>query len=304
MRNKGDLFDPNGFDYVKVMLAYAKPLIVSTPICIRGGLEFTEEMFKALSKRFPKCLPTVHEPKNFFHTSLADVPSIILMENHFGGVDTVEYAKALKKGQSCCNSLIYVVARRTNQTLENKCAFEESLSGVIYASTPVNESANRIYKDYREHLERLLDTKQAMRSMPNRTNSITFMDAASDGKIFSGYIVEDLLRPIGLNEKHVGTHYAGTMISLGLLGCSDKISELYRLAAMFNNTTPQSVEKALRYAIEQAWTHGTAFMQHFLFGNTIDPEKGKPTNAEFISMVIQHIKDSDYSHVLTYKQRD
>ena len=39
MSNKGDLFDPNGFDYVKVMLAYAKPLIVSTPICHRGDVQ-------------------------------------------------------------------------------------------------------------------------------------------------------------------------------------------------------------------------------------------------------------------------
>ncbi len=52
-----------------------------------------------------------------------------------------------------------------------------------------------------------------------------------------------------------------------------------------------SVERAMRTAIENTWLSGTLPAMHRLFGMTIDAERGKPTNTEFIAMLAQHIKN-------------
>ncbi|MBR5583055.1 MAG: sporulation initiation factor Spo0A C-terminal domain-containing protein [Lachnospiraceae bacterium] len=48
-------------------------------------------------------------------------------------------------------------------------------------------------------------------------------------------------------------------------------------------TTPVSVERCIRHAIAVAWLHGNYEYINFLFGNSVDPLKDKPTNSQFIS---------------------
>ena len=50
------------------------------------------------------------------------------------------------------------------------------------------------------------------------------------------------------------------------------------------------VERAIRHAIETAWLKGDLETQYRLFGNTIDESKGKPTNAEFLSRVVETLR--------------
>ena len=52
----------------------------------------------------------------------------------------------------------------------------------------------------------------------------------------------------------------------------------------------ESVERAIRHAIERAWLRGDLEAQYRLFGNTIDEAKGKPTNAEFLSRVVETLR--------------
>ena len=49
------------------------------------------------------------------------------------------------------------------------------------------------------------------------------------------------------------------------------------------DTTPSRVERAIRHAIELAWDRGNTDMISHYFGYTINLEKGKPTNGEFIA---------------------
>ena len=60
---------------------------------------------------------------------------------------------------------------------------------------------------------------------------------------------------------------------------------------MYYHSTPAAVERAIRYSVERAWEDGNLYMQFELFGNTTDSAKGKPTNAEFIATVVQHIRN-------------
>lgn len=66
--------------------------------------------------------------------------------------------------------------------------------------------------------------------------------------------------------------------------------ELYPGIAERFNTTPSRVERAIRHAIEVAWSRGRIETINKLFGYTIHDEKGKPTNGEFIAMVADKLR--------------
>ncbi len=66
--------------------------------------------------------------------------------------------------------------------------------------------------------------------------------------------------------------------------------ELYPSIAKRYNTTSSRVERAIRHAIEVAWSRGKVDTINSLFGYTIHNDKGKPTNSEFIAMVADKIR--------------
>ena len=66
--------------------------------------------------------------------------------------------------------------------------------------------------------------------------------------------------------------------------------ELYPLIAEKYNTTASRVERAIRHAIEVAWSRGNVETITNLFGYTIDLERGKPTNSEFIAMIADKLR--------------
>lgn len=73
-----------------------------------------------------------------------------------------------------------------------------------------------------------------------------------------------------------------------LLGAVTK--ELYPLIAEKFDTTPSRVERAIRHAIEVAWGRGNVETINNLFGYTIDLDRGKPTNSEFIAMIADKLR--------------
>jgi two-component system response regulator (stage 0 sporulation protein A) len=75
---------------------------------------------------------------------------------------------------------------------------------------------------------------------------------------------------------------------INLLGAVTK--ELYPMIAQKYQTTPSRVERAIRHAIELAWDRGNVEMMTKFFGYTINLERGKPTNSEFIAMVADKLR--------------
>ncbi|MBR0447478.1 MAG: sporulation transcription factor Spo0A [Clostridia bacterium] len=60
---------------------------------------------------------------------------------------------------------------------------------------------------------------------------------------------------------------------------------LYPAVAKRHGTTSSRVERAIRHAIEVAWDRGDVDVLTAYFGYTIQSERGKPTNSEFIAMI-------------------
>ncbi|OMP67721.1 sporulation transcription factor Spo0A [Domibacillus epiphyticus] len=73
-----------------------------------------------------------------------------------------------------------------------------------------------------------------------------------------------------------------------LLGSITKV--LYPEIARKYNTTPSRVERAIRHAIEVAWSRGNMESIAAMFGYTVSVTKAKPTNSEFIAMVADKLR--------------
>ncbi len=62
-----------------------------------------------------------------------------------------------------------------------------------------------------------------------------------------------------------------------------------QLAARFN-TTAARVERAIRHLVEVTWNRGDMEVLSRYFGNTVSPERGKPTNGEFIARLANVVR--------------
>ncbi|MFZ7120406.1 MAG: sporulation transcription factor Spo0A [Eubacteriaceae bacterium] len=111
--------------------------------------------------------------------------------------------------------------------------------------------------------------------------------------------ITSILHEIGVPAHIKGYLYLREAIqmvvdNLEILGAVTK--ELYPSIAKKYNTTSSRVERAIRHAIEVAWTRGRVETIDNIFGYTIDNHKGKPTNSEFIAMVADKLRLERYNY--------
>lgn len=66
--------------------------------------------------------------------------------------------------------------------------------------------------------------------------------------------------------------------------------ELYPDIASKYDTTVSRVERAIRHAIEVSWNRGDLDYMEELFGHSVDIDKAKPTNSEFIVTVADKLR--------------
>ncbi|MFU0823819.1 sporulation transcription factor Spo0A [Clostridium sp.] len=105
--------------------------------------------------------------------------------------------------------------------------------------------------------------------------------------------ITNIIHEIGVPAHIKGYMYLREAISMvvndvELLSAVTK--ELYPSIAKKYNTTASRVERAIRHAIEVAWSRGQVETINRIFGYTIHNGKGKPTNSEFIAMVADKLR--------------
>jgi two-component system response regulator (stage 0 sporulation protein A) len=105
--------------------------------------------------------------------------------------------------------------------------------------------------------------------------------------------ITSIIHEIGVPAHIKGYMYlreAITMVynNIELLGSITKV--LYPDIGKKFNTTSSRVERAIRHAIEVAWSRGNIESISELFGYTVSHTKAKPTNSEFIAMVADKLR--------------
>ena len=66
--------------------------------------------------------------------------------------------------------------------------------------------------------------------------------------------------------------------------------ELYPAIAKKFNSTVSRVERAIRHAIEVSWNRGNWDLMEEIFGHSVDIDKAKPTNSEFIVTIADKLR--------------
>lgn len=105
--------------------------------------------------------------------------------------------------------------------------------------------------------------------------------------------VTNLLHELGIPSHIKGYQYIRTAILMvydnpGFIGGITK--KLYPDISIRFNTSIQRVERAIRHAIEVAWLRGDIDLMENIFGHSVDIDRAKPTNSEFIVTIADKLR--------------
>ena len=98
--------------------------------------------------------------------------------------------------------------------------------------------------------------------------------------------VTEIIHRIGVPAHIKGYQYLRTAIMMTIED-NDLINAVTKV---LYQTTSSRVERAIRHAIEVAWDRGDIDTLNAFFGYTIQNERGKPTNSEFIAMIADNMR--------------
>ena len=131
--------------------------------------------------------------------------------------------------------------------------------------------------------------------LPGYTQSWSYAERKgySGTAVFSKEVPLQVIHEVGVPAHIKGYQYLRSSILMAVqdMDILDSITkQLYPSIAKAYATTPSRVERAIRHAIEVAWSRGNSDTMHELFGYTLQQGKLKPTNSEFIALIADKIR--------------
>lgn len=105
--------------------------------------------------------------------------------------------------------------------------------------------------------------------------------------------VSTLLHDLGIPSHVRGYQYIreGVMLLYANDGVTSLVTkEIYPKIVNKYQTTSSRVERAIRHAIEISWTRGDIKLMEDIFGNSVDFDRSRPTNSEFLSTLADRFK--------------
>ncbi len=142
-----------------------------------------------------------------------------------------------------------------------------------------------------EHIEEIVTSRI---DIPRETLTAAADGASADDKTPDIETqVTKIIHQIGVPAHIKGYQYLRTAILMTVRD-SDIINSvtkvLYPSVAKKYATTTSRVERAIRHAIEVAWDRGDVDTLNSYFGYTVQNNRGKPTNSEFIAMIADNLR--------------
>lgn len=106
-------------------------------------------------------------------------------------------------------------------------------------------------------------------------------------------IIADLLHKLGIPSHVRGYQYIKYGIII-IYKSSNHLAyitkDVYPEIAKKFETTPTRVERAIRHAIEISWNRGDLNAMEEIFGNSLNINRDKPTNAEYLTTIADRLK--------------
>lgn len=135
---------------------------------------------------------------------------------------------------------------------------------------------------------------------PNQTKVIKdIIEYINDNNIISieptESIITKLLHDLGLPSNIKGYDYIkeGIIISYNNPHNISFTRDVYPIIANKYKSTSKNVERAIRHAIDISWNRGNWDLMEEIFGYSINQEKAKPTNKEYILTIVDNLKQKN-----------
>ena len=212
-------------------------------------------------------------------------PDVVLLDLIMPKMDGLTVMEHVSQDKDVNKRPYFIVITAVGQERITEDAFNKGAN--YYVMKPFNnemllnriKSVRKMFRNYEKKNEDA-KTENAMRG-ENLENRVT-----------------NMLHEIGIPAHIKGYHYLRDAIMMAVedmdvLNAITKI--LYPTVAKKYQTTSSRVERAIRHAIEVAWSRGKLDTLDELFGYTVSTGKGKPTNSEFIALIADTIQ-LEYKH--------
>ena len=158
---------------------------------------------------------------------------------------------------------------------------------VIVLSSYQKDYAVRMTKDYR--VDYFMIKPVNLPTLEKRIKSIASAEKSPVKELIiteeNELEVTELLHYLGVPSQLKGYAYLreGILMLYKSAGVTSGITkQIYPAIANLYNTTPSRVERAIRHAIEISWNRADYEMMNKIFGHSIDYDRAKPTNSEFM----------------------
>ena len=201
-----------------------------------------------------------------------DVVIVDLWLSKIDGIGVIREAKKLNYGHDDPPSFILI------SMVSNQASFLEATRAGAELCLPKPIS----YQSLTEHIASIVGAREKGGDLQNG-------DSAPDIETQ----VTKIIHQIGVPAHIKGYQYLRTAILMTIadneiINSVTKI--LYPSVAKKYATTTSRVERAIRHAIEVAWDRGDIDTLNSYFGYTIQNNRGKPTNSEFIAMIADNLR--------------
>ncbi|MCI7796496.1 MAG: sporulation transcription factor Spo0A [Lachnospiraceae bacterium] len=219
-------------------------------------------------------------------------PDIVLMDVIMPRLDGISVMEKVKNNTQikACPSFIMVTAASSQNVTED--AFR--LGANYYIMKPFSKDAllDKIWRVSRGRAKNIPGNMSDRKVIPY-LNKAAYMEQNLETD------VTQMLHEIGIPAHIKGYQYLRDAIIMSvqdpeMLASVTKI--LYPTIAKKHQTTSSRVERAIRHAIEVAWSRGKMDTINAIFGYTVSGGKGKPTNSEFVALIADKIR-LDYKKI-------
>ncbi|MBP3610114.1 MAG: sporulation transcription factor Spo0A [Lachnospiraceae bacterium] len=209
-------------------------------------------------------------------------PDVVLLDLIMPKLDGLGVMEHVKKDVTLKKAPSFIVITGIGQEVVTESAFE--LGASYYMLKPF---------DYQLVISRI----KQLRGVSSYRRLDGAGSAAKGGNVFLERNLEadvtNVIHEIGVPAHIKGYHYLrdAIMMSVNETEMLNSITkQLYPTIAKRHKTTASRVERAIRHAIEVAWSRGKMDTIDELFGYTVHNGKGKPTNSEFVALIADKIR--------------
>ncbi len=211
-------------------------------------------------------------------------PDVVLLDLIMPKLDGLGVMERVKRDADYKKSPSFIVITAIGQEGVTENAFANGASYYIMKPFDNNMVLSRIKQLKSDTHSKLIDTHKQQSTIENK-------DLYLERNLESD--VTNIIHEIGVPAHIKGYQYLRDAIMMSvndneMLNSITKV--LYPSIAKRHKTTPSRVERAIRHAIEVAWSRGKMDTIDELFGYTVSNGKGKPTNSEFVALIADKIR--------------